>query len=97
MAVYVDNMRARYGRMTMCHMLADTEDELLEMAHLIGVQDKWHQNPGTPRSHFDICLSKRFLAVKAGAIEITMKDAAKLTRSKSTDDEQKLATDGGDQ
>ena len=85
MAVYVDNMRARYGRMVMCHMLADTEDELLEMADRIGVSRRWHQKPGTARSHFDICLSKRAKAVEAGAIEITMKEAARITLQRSRD------------
>lgn len=32
MAVYVDNFKAPYGRMFMCHMIADTQKELLEMA-----------------------------------------------------------------
>lgn len=78
MAVYVDNMVARYGRMKMCHMLADTTEELLEMADKIGVARRWLQHAGTYREHFDICLAKRALAVKAGAIEITMKDVGKM-------------------
>ena len=82
MPVYVDNMRAKYGRMTMCHMLADSESELLEMADTIGVARRWHQSAGSPKSHFDICLSKRKLAVQAGAIEITMKDAARMILAK---------------
>ncbi len=34
MAFYVDDMEARFGRMKMCHMIADTTEELLEMASL---------------------------------------------------------------
>lgn len=47
MAVYVDNFNAPYGRMTMCHMIADTTDELLEMVDSIGVNRKWIQYEGT--------------------------------------------------
>lgn len=68
MAVYVDDMRAKYGQLIMCHMMADTDQELRDMAHKIGVQQKWHQG-----DHFDICKSKRVLAVKNGAIEITQR------------------------
>jgi len=71
MTTYVDDMRAPFGRMIMCHMIADNDAELLVMADRIGVRQQWHQYPGTPRSHFDICLSKRALAVRAGAIEIS--------------------------
>ena len=70
--VYVDNMNAPYGDMIMCHMVADTSDELLQMADTIGVKRKWIQYPGTKHEHFDICLSKKKLAIKAGAQEITM-------------------------
>lgn len=66
MAVYVDNMRARYGRMIMCHMIADTEDELHAMADAIGVARRWYQG-----DHYDICLAKRAQAVALGAKELT--------------------------
>lgn len=78
MTVYVDNMRAQFGRLIMCHMIADTEEELLTMADKIGVKRKWHQHPGTHRAHFDIALSKRALAVSAGAIEITLRQTAAM-------------------
>lgn len=71
MTVYVDDMRARFGRMIMCHMMADTREELLAMADRIGVARKWIQQSGTPGEHFDIALSKRALAVRHGAQEIT--------------------------
>ena len=82
MTVYVDDMRAKFGRMTMCHMLADSDAELLAMADLIGVARGWHQKPGTRHSHFDICLSKRALAVAAGAVEITLRDAGRIILAK---------------
>jgi hypothetical protein len=70
MAVYVDRAKRRFGRMFMCHMMADTTPELLQMADRIGLDRRWIQKPGTRHEHFDICLAKRSLAVKAGAIEV---------------------------
>lgn len=55
-------------------MLADSEEELLAMADRIGVARRWHQKAGTRYSHFDICQSKRALAVAAGAKEVTMRE-----------------------
>lgn len=78
MSVYVDNMRAKFGRMVMCHMIADTEHELHLMADRIGVSRRWHQAPPQHDSHYDIALSKRALAVAAGAIEITRRQASAM-------------------
>lgn len=82
MAVYVDDMRARFGRMVMCHMLADTDEELHAMADRIGVARKWHQCGGTYKSHYDIALSKRALAVAAGAVEIKKAQVAEILRAR---------------
>lgn len=82
MAVYVDDMRAPFGRMKMCHMIADSTDELLAMADRIGVARKWIQNPGTPREHFDIAMSKRALAVQAGAVEVDRRELGRLLARK---------------
>jgi hypothetical protein len=76
MSVYVDSMEAPFGRLIMCHMIADTPEELMAMARQIGVNPKWIQYPGTYKEHFDICKSKRTAAVAAGAIEITMRGFA---------------------
>ena len=79
MTVYVDDMRARFGRMVMCHMLADTDDELHAMADRIGVARRWWQSPQkSSGSHYDIALSKRTLAVQSGAIEITWRQAGAM-------------------
>jgi len=68
MRVYVDDSQIPYGRMKMCHMLADTMEELHAMAKKIGVARHWFQF-GVSTPHYDICLSKRKAAVAAGAIE----------------------------
>lgn len=78
MSVYVDDMEASFGRMKMCHMVADTTVELLDMADKIGVQRKWIQHPGTHREHFDICKSKRTKAVQCGAREISQRELGEL-------------------
>jgi hypothetical protein len=86
MSVYVDDMHktdlGRFGRMKMCHMIADTHEELLAMAARIGVAAKWLQKPGEPGEHFDIAMSKRALAVQAGAIEISVRELALRVRAK---------------
>lgn len=71
MTVYVDDMKAKFGNMIMCHMIADTTEELLEMVDKIGVKRKWIQEEGKHDEHFDIALSKKSLAIKNGAIQVT--------------------------
>lgn len=82
MAVYVDSMKASFGRMVMCHMVADSTEELLAMAKNIGVPAKWIQGAGTPHEHFDICRSKRRIAVTLGAIEISRSDLGRMLRDR---------------
>ena len=82
MSVYVDDMYAGYGRMKMCHMVADTTEELMGMASAIGVNRKWLQHAGTHREHFDICMSKKAKALTLGALHVTQRDLAKITIAK---------------
>lgn len=86
MTVYVDDMRAPYGRMVMCHMIADTDEELHAMADKIGVARRWHQtSPPASTSHYDIALSKKELAIAAGAVQITQRQSAMMAaRRRST-------------
>lgn len=81
--IYIDNYNAAFGNMTMCHMVADTTEELLSMADTIGVNRKWIQYPGTYNEHFDICLSKKKKALAAGAIEISARDYASFANGKN--------------
>ena len=80
--MYVDDMNAPYGRMKMCHMIADTTQELLAMAARIGVQSKWIQQKGTYQEHFDICLAKKAMALDRGAIPITLRELAVKTQER---------------
>lgn len=69
MTVYVDDVRHRYGRMIMCHMWADSLDELMAMADRIGMNRKWLQQP--PKAswvHFDVSLTMKARAMAAGAV-----------------------------
>lgn len=87
--VYIDNFNAPFGRMTMCHMVADTKEELLEMADKIGVQRKWIQNEDDWKEHFDICLTKKALAIKYGAKEITWRELGTMMQKTRTSELQK--------
>lgn len=72
---YVDSAFIRYGRMQMCHMVADTLEELHQMADAIGVSRRHFQNKKIP--HYDICKTKRKHAVYLGAQEITTRELVK--------------------
>lgn len=78
MTCYVDQPIFPFGRMMMCHLWADSLDELLAMVGSIGVDRKWIQGHpelsfGKHRAaswiHFDIAKGKRALAIQAGALE----------------------------
>lgn len=87
MTVYVDDYLAPYRRMLMCHMIADTEEELHTMAEALGLKRQWFQDKVRGREHYDICASKRKLAVKLGAVRIPYRTLAVMTgmRSRSKD------------
>ena len=80
MTVFVDDMEAPFGRMKMCHMIADSTEELIEMVDRIGVARRWIQDEGTPKEHFDISKGKRAEAVRCGAVEISMLDVVEKMR-----------------
>ena len=91
MAVYIDKTRNSFGRMVMCHMLADSLDELHAMASKIGLKREWFQPKSTP--HYDVSLTKRkqaldtirpYLLTDGGNVsveEITAGESCSLTTS----------------
>ncbi len=82
MAVYIDNFNAEFNGMIMCHLVADSTEELLAMVDKIGVQQKWIQYPDTYNEHFDICLSKKKKAISAGAKEINFREYAEFCENR---------------
>lgn len=90
MAVYVDDMHlsemGQYRGMKMCHMIADSDEELHAMANRLGVDRKHFQAPPKIRHshhrHYDIAMSKRSMAIKAGAISVTMRQIGLMTQER---------------
>lgn len=78
MSVWIDSAEIPYRRMIMCHMMADTLEELHAMADKIGVNRKWFQPESSP--HYDICLEKKKLALAAGAQEADRYKIVELIR-----------------
>lgn len=89
MTVYVDDMylspMGQFGRMKMSHLIADTDEELHAMAARIGVARRWWQAPPKHDSHYDIAMTMRAAAIRAGAVEITLRQcSAMCMRRRST-------------
>ncbi|GAB5388483.1 MAG: DUF4031 domain-containing protein [Alphaproteobacteria bacterium] len=82
MAVYVDRAMIPYRGHRMCHMVADSREELDEMAVAIGLRRRWIQKAGTPHEHYDVTGTKRAEAVALGAVEIDRRALGLLLRAK---------------
>ena len=54
-------------------MIAENETELHLMADRIGVERRWYQG-----DHYDLPVAKRVLAVRRGAVQVTMRELAAL-------------------
>jgi hypothetical protein len=71
MPVYVDKAENGFRRMKMCHMIADTPEELHLMASRIGMRREWFQPRSFP--HYDVAKGRRAQAIANGAIECDRK------------------------
>jgi hypothetical protein len=67
-SVYVDSYMAEYGRMKMSHMIADSLEELHEMAVKLRIR-RWFQVKAS-FPHYDVCKAKREQAIRLGAIPV---------------------------
>jgi hypothetical protein len=84
MAVYVDKLKhypiemveasaKRWGT-RWCHCWADTPEELLLFCHKAGWPESWIQKRGKPGMHIDLVISKREMALRLGAVEMSFRD-----------------------
>lgn len=81
MSVYVDDFRAPFRGMLMCHMVADTRDELHEMAAKLGLKRSWFQDmPKSSSPHYDVSISKRDEAIRLGAILVNGRGLVEVIR-----------------
>lgn len=78
MAVYIDRAFIPYKRMKMCHMVADTLEELHAMAEAIGMKLEWFQPMSFP--HYDVCKIRRDKAIVLGAVEVDRRELALIMR-----------------
>jgi hypothetical protein len=87
MTVYVDDMNLRAdvpngGRVVRgrwSHLYADSEAELRAFGEKIGLRSEWIQHPGEIGAHFDVTMSMRQRAIKAGARSVTWREAGEHT------------------
>lgn len=87
MTVYIDHlkpcMRNKHWRhYESCHMIADTEEELIEFARRMGLDIRWLQKSGKSDSHFVLSAGMRARAMKKGAIQLNIKEFVSVIQRK---------------
>jgi hypothetical protein len=84
MTVYIDDMyRYAIGEFRgkrMSHMIANEDAELHAVAARIGMKAEWFQG-----DHYDVPLTLRALAIEAGAVAITYRQAGAMRRRRAVE------------
>lgn len=88
MTVYVDSLfdaepctaQARRHGNTWCHLFTNGDPaELHEFAKRLGLQRRWAQTEFPEwRLHYDLVPSKRAVAIRMGAVEVTPREGAAI-------------------
>jgi len=86
-ALYVDRLidytgRVPYRHKVWCHLVADSDDELLAAAAELGAEEHWMQGRRGWDTHFDVPAPWRDGAVALGAHEVDFRFMALRTRSR---------------
>ena len=87
MSVYVDKLQEcltnpNWPYTRSCHLMADSLVELIFFGKQIGLSLGWIQHRTAGLLHFDLNVTMREKAVKAGAIEIDRKQVVELIRKR---------------
>ncbi len=62
----------------MSHMMADSDVELDAFAEQLGLQTSWRHG-----DHYDVSRSKRAMAIKMGAVEVSARDLVVMRRERT--------------
>lgn len=80
--VYVGAFEYKYRGMIMSKMIADSLEELHAMADKIGVNRKHFQDK-KDAPHYDICRSKKQIAISLGAKQINDREIVSFFKNKT--------------
>lgn len=79
MAIYIGTKEYKYDRTIMSHMVADTLEELHEMAENCGIVRRHFQDGKRP--HYNVCKESKKLVINKGAILVNNKTIIELCRA----------------
>jgi hypothetical protein len=77
MSVYIDALHVTRSGKMWCHMMADTDAEMISMQTKLRLRPDWVHG-----DHFDLSPWKRSQAIKYGAIVVTSRDLVEIRRRK---------------
>lgn len=75
--IYVDAAIWPFRGMMMCHLMADTVEELHAFAGRLGLRREWFQDKSKV-PHYDLAQTKRALAVRYGAKEVSREETVEI-------------------
>ena len=85
MGIYVGPLRTLlpgehwgYPHDTVCHLMADDDDELEQFARKLKCRRSWRHG-----DHYDLTRNKRRQAITAGAIEVSDRQLVQLRKSRA--------------
>jgi hypothetical protein len=80
--IYIDDANISWGRLVMCHMIADAPTELYIMAYRLGLRTSYLQNKDTPSEHYDVAKSIKRRAIELGAKAVSTRELIEIIQKK---------------